>query len=65
MAAKDVSFSFNFWSTYNKIETVKLLEITLGDSRKTSFAFESNEAATIYKYVSNYFLVFPLLMNRC
>ncbi len=65
MAAKDISFNFNFWSTYNKIETEKLLEITLGDSRKTSFTFESNKAATIYKYVSNCFLVFPLLMNRC
>jgi uncharacterized protein YndB with AHSA1/START domain len=47
MAAKDASFSFDFWGTYNKIETEKLLEITLGDGRKMSVIFERNEAGTI------------------
>ena len=48
MAAKDGSFSFNFWGTYNKIELENLLEIELGDGRKMDVAFESiNDTTTV------------------
>jgi uncharacterized protein YndB with AHSA1/START domain len=40
MAAKDDSFSFDFWGTYNQIELQKLLSITLGDGRKLTITFE-------------------------
>ncbi|MFN8252142.1 MAG: SRPBCC family protein [Ferruginibacter sp.] len=40
MAAKDGSFSFDFWGTYNDILENELIIATLGDGRywKTSFA---------------------------
>ncbi len=34
MAAKDGSFSFDFWGTYQKIDFEKTIEIILGDNRK-------------------------------
>lgn len=40
MAAKDGSFSFDFWGTYTKIESEKLIEIILGDGRTMSVQFE-------------------------
>ena len=40
MAAKDDSFSFDFWGTYDQIVIQKLLAITLGDGRKLTITFE-------------------------
>ncbi len=39
MAAKDGSFSFDFWAIYNVIENLKLIQCTMGDGRffKTTF----------------------------
>ena len=47
MAAKDNSFSFDFWGTYQKIEPEKLLEITLGDGRQMKVGFEPKGASTV------------------
>lgn len=41
MAAKDGSFSFDFWGIYDTIKENQLLEYTLGDDRKVSVAFIS------------------------
>ena len=41
MSAKDNSFSFDFWGTYQKIEFEKIIEIVLGDGRKMNVSFES------------------------
>ena len=41
MAAKDESFSFDFWGKFVHIEEEKLIEIMLGDGRKMSLMFES------------------------
>ena len=40
MAAKDGSFSFDFWGTFMNIQEEKSLEIILGDGRKMSVLFE-------------------------
>jgi len=40
MAAKDNTFSFDFWGTFDQIELQKLLAITLGDGRKLMIHFE-------------------------
>jgi uncharacterized protein YndB with AHSA1/START domain len=40
MASKDNTMSFDFWGTYQKIETEKLIEIVLGDKRKMFVYFE-------------------------
>jgi len=42
MAAKDGSFQFDFWGTYQKIEPQKSIEILLGDSRKMFVSFEKS-----------------------
>ena len=47
MAAKDNSFSFDFWGTYQKIETEKNIEIRIGDGRFMKVTFESADAGTI------------------
>lgn len=47
MAAKDQSMSFDFWGTYQKIETQKSLEILLGDGRFMKVDFETNEHGTL------------------
>lgn len=52
MAAKDGSFSFDFWGTYDAIETEKELHITLGDGRKWSVYFSVEGDAT--KVVENF-----------
>ena len=49
MAAKDNSFSFDFWGTYQKIEPEKLLEITLGDGRLMKVEFEFTLDGTVVK----------------
>ncbi len=41
MAAKDGSFSFEFWGVYDVIKENQLLEYTLGDERKVSVEFIS------------------------
>jgi uncharacterized protein YndB with AHSA1/START domain len=41
MAAKDGSFSFDFWGNYDVIMENQLLQFTLGDSRKVSVEFLS------------------------
>lgn len=46
MEAKDGSFGFGFWSTYNAIVPEKRLDLTMGDGRKWLVEFESNEAGT-------------------
>jgi uncharacterized protein YndB with AHSA1/START domain len=47
MAAKDNSFSFDFWGTYQKIEPEKLVEITLGDGRQMKVSFEGKGDSTV------------------
>jgi uncharacterized protein YndB with AHSA1/START domain len=47
MAAKDNSFSFDFWGTYQKVETEKNIEILIGDGRYMKVTFESTGAGTI------------------
>jgi uncharacterized protein YndB with AHSA1/START domain len=41
MAAKDGSFSFDFWGTYDDIIENELLMVTLGDGRKWKTTFAS------------------------
>ena len=41
MAAKDGSFSFDFWGIYDTIKENQLLEYTLGDNRKVCIEFIS------------------------
>jgi uncharacterized protein YndB with AHSA1/START domain len=41
MAAKDGSFSFEFWGIYDKIKENQLIEYTLGDNRKVNVEFLS------------------------
>ncbi|MFC4232447.1 SRPBCC domain-containing protein [Parasediminibacterium paludis] len=52
MAAKDGSFSFEFWGTYDVIETEKELQMTLGDGRKWKVYFSKVDDAT--KVVENF-----------
>ena len=47
MAAKDGSFEFDFWGTFQQIEDVKKLEIVLGDDRKMSVIFAPKGSETI------------------
>ncbi|MEN9685151.1 MAG: hypothetical protein RLZZ28_937 [Bacteroidota bacterium] len=47
MAAKDGSFSFDFWGTYDLIEKEKLLAITIGDGRKMFVDFEISATGTL------------------
>lgn len=46
MAAKDGSFSFDFWGTYNDILENELLMATLGDGRMWKTTFASNGDVT-------------------
>ena len=46
MAAKDASFSFDFWGTYTAIEFEKSIEIILGDGRKLWVHFEGSNNGT-------------------
>jgi uncharacterized protein YndB with AHSA1/START domain len=46
MAAKDGSFEFDFWGTFQKIEPQKSIEIVLGDQRKMIVLFEKNAEGT-------------------
>jgi uncharacterized protein YndB with AHSA1/START domain len=52
MAAKDGSFSFDFWGIYSKVEPNSLIHSTLGDGRKMKVEFitESNFVRVIEKF---------------
>ncbi len=52
MAAKDGSFSFDFWGIYDTIITEKELHITMGDGRKWSVYFSQEGDTT--KVVENF-----------
>ena len=41
MEAKDGSFGFDFWGTYDKVEPNKLIAYTMGDGRKAEIIFTS------------------------
>jgi uncharacterized protein YndB with AHSA1/START domain len=47
MAAKDGSFSFDFWGTFMNIQEEKSIEIILGDGRKMSVFFDGIGEETI------------------
>lgn len=47
MSAKDNSFSFDFWGTYQNIELENTIDIVLGDGRKMIVTFETFENGTI------------------
>ncbi len=42
MAAKDGSFSFDYWGIYDEITTNKSIAFTLGDNRTVSITFTEN-----------------------
>lgn len=46
MAAKDGSFSFDFWGTYDDILEKELIMVTIGDGRKWKTTFASNGDVT-------------------
>lgn len=46
MAAKDGSFSFDFWGTFQQIEEGKMIASILGDGRNMQVTFEATEAGT-------------------
>lgn len=47
MAAKDGSFSFDFWGIYTTIVPFKEIAYTLGDERKVNVKFEQTEEGTL------------------
>lgn len=47
MAARDGSFEFDFWGTFQNIVQGQLLEIKLGDGRMMTVRFETSEDATL------------------
>jgi uncharacterized protein YndB with AHSA1/START domain len=46
MEAKDGSFGFDFYGTYDRIIPEQLIEITLGDNRKVKITFTEEEGST-------------------
>lgn len=46
MAAKDGSFSFDFWGIYTKVVENKAIEYTLGDDRKVKISFTADGNTT-------------------
>jgi uncharacterized protein YndB with AHSA1/START domain len=52
MAAKDGSFSFEFGGVYDKVESNKTINYTIGDGRKveTSFAGKGNETKIVQSF---------------
>jgi len=52
MAAKDGSFSFEFGGVYDKVETHKTINYTIGDGRKvmTSFTGVGNETQVVQSF---------------
>jgi len=52
MAAKDGSFSFEFWGIYDKVKESELIKYTLGDGRKVEVHFSADGGST--KVVENF-----------
>jgi len=46
MAAKDGSFSFDFWGIYDQVQPNELIEYTMGDGRKAKIVFSKSGDAT-------------------
>ena len=46
MAAKDGSFSFDFWGIYDEVDSHKKIAYTMGDGRKADVLFTNNENDT-------------------
>lgn len=46
MAARDGSFSFDFWGIYDVVTDHELITCTLGDNRKVAVKFSARENAT-------------------
>ena len=46
MAAKDGSYSFDFWGTYTQVTENELIEYTLGDDRKVKITFGEEDGKT-------------------
>jgi uncharacterized protein YndB with AHSA1/START domain len=46
MAAKDGSFAFDFWGTYDDVLENELIMVTMGDGRKWKTTFASNGDVT-------------------
>lgn len=46
MAARDNSFSFDFWGTFQQIVEEKVIEILIGDGRKLTIQFEETSSGT-------------------
>jgi uncharacterized protein YndB with AHSA1/START domain len=46
MEAKDGSFGFDFWGTYNDVKPNELIDYTLGDDRKATITFSGNNSET-------------------
>jgi uncharacterized protein YndB with AHSA1/START domain len=47
MAAKDGSFEFDFWGTFQQIEAEKYINILLGDGREMEVMFEGLESGVL------------------
>ena len=47
MEARDKSFGFDFWGTYDEISENKRLAITLGDGRKLEIIFTQYGTSTL------------------
>lgn len=47
MAAKDGSFSFDFWGIYDEVVANERIAYTLGDDRKVSVDFKSDGSQTV------------------
>ncbi|GMQ28989.1 SRPBCC domain-containing protein [Algoriphagus confluentis] len=47
MAAKDGSFSFDFWGTYSEIIPNKEIRSTMGDGRKLDVFFEAQKGGVL------------------
>lgn len=51
MAAKDGSFSFDFWGIYDEVVANERIAYTLGDDRKVSVDFKNDGSQTIVTIV--------------
>lgn len=51
MAAKDGSFQFDFWGTFQQIEREKYIKILLGDGREMEVLFEQTDCGVFVKEV--------------
>ena len=51
MAAKDGSFSFDFWGIYDQVELYKSISYSLGDGRKVSISFIVENNTTLVKQI--------------